>query len=119
MFGFSAILLPQLQEENVLQAKSEEASWIGENLFSFSSSFSLATYEPFFFFLSLSVYLSGCRYVSCFCISSLCFILSLYLSLSHLSISLSLPLTAYLSFTQPQPLLKSCLVFISTSIFTF
>jgi hypothetical protein len=33
MFGFSAILLPQLQEENVLQAKSEEASWIGENLF--------------------------------------------------------------------------------------
>jgi hypothetical protein len=31
MFGFSAILLPQLEEEKVMSAKSEEASWIGED----------------------------------------------------------------------------------------
>ena len=30
MFGFSAILLPQLEDENIMAAKSEEASWIGK-----------------------------------------------------------------------------------------
>ena len=30
MFGFSAILLPQLEEEKIMKAKSEEGSWIGE-----------------------------------------------------------------------------------------
>ncbi len=32
MFGFSAILLPQLEDENIMAAKSEEASWIGKKL---------------------------------------------------------------------------------------
>jgi hypothetical protein len=35
LLGFSAILLPQLEEENVLVAKSDEASWIGEQLYLF------------------------------------------------------------------------------------
>jgi len=30
MLGFSAILLPQLEDENILLARSEEASWIGK-----------------------------------------------------------------------------------------
>lgn len=30
MFGFSAILLPQLEAEGIMEAKSEEASWIGD-----------------------------------------------------------------------------------------
>ena len=29
MFGFSAILLPQLEDENIRTANSDEASWIG------------------------------------------------------------------------------------------
>lgn len=32
IFGFSAILLPQLENENIMKAKSEKASWIGERL---------------------------------------------------------------------------------------
>ena len=29
VLGFSAILLPQLVDENVIEEKSEDASWIG------------------------------------------------------------------------------------------
>jgi len=32
MMGFSAILLPQLEDEDILPARSEEASWIGKSL---------------------------------------------------------------------------------------
>jgi hypothetical protein len=30
VLGFSAILLPQMENEGLINAKSEEASWIGE-----------------------------------------------------------------------------------------
>ena len=30
VLGFSAILLPQLEDEDILASKSEEASWIGD-----------------------------------------------------------------------------------------
>jgi len=33
MLGFSAILLPQLEDENIMKANSEEASWVGEKSF--------------------------------------------------------------------------------------
>jgi hypothetical protein len=32
MFGFSAILLPQLEDENIMKAKSDEASWVGKKV---------------------------------------------------------------------------------------
>jgi hypothetical protein len=40
MLGFSAILLPQLEDENIMKANSEEASWVGKK--SFEQNFVLA-----------------------------------------------------------------------------
>jgi hypothetical protein len=44
VLGFSAILLPQLEEENALRSKSAEASWIGDNDFPFLFPFFVATF---------------------------------------------------------------------------
>jgi hypothetical protein len=47
VLGFSAILLPQLEEENLINSKSHQASWIGWK-------FILANYELLNFHLCAS-----------------------------------------------------------------